>query len=82
MPYDRYMEAEGVPVFRGIGVKRVQDLPMAPRKRLGGRGSYTPNSFSVVRMMTVLSPRPDVAAAHSSFSAAAASSTAAPFINR
>jgi quercetin dioxygenase-like cupin family protein len=40
MPYDRYMEAEGVPVFRGIGVQRVQDLPMAPWKRLGGRGSY------------------------------------------
>ena len=40
MPYDRFMEAEGVPVFRGIGVRRVQDLPMAPWKRLGGRGSY------------------------------------------
>ena len=40
MPYDRFMEAEGVPVFRGIGCKRVQDLPMAPWKRLGGRGSY------------------------------------------
>ena len=40
MPYDRFMEAEGVPVFRGIGVQRVQDLPMAPWKRLGGRGSY------------------------------------------
>lgn len=40
MPYDRFMEAEGVPCFRGIGVRRVQDLPMAPWKRLGGRGSY------------------------------------------
>ena len=40
MPYDRFMDAEGVPVFRGIGCKRVQDLPMAPWKRLGGRGSY------------------------------------------
>ena len=40
MPYDRFMEAEGVPVYRGIGVRRVQDLPMAPWKRLGGRGSY------------------------------------------
>jgi hypothetical protein len=26
MPYDRFMEAEGVPVCRGIGVRRVQDL--------------------------------------------------------
>jgi hypothetical protein len=40
MPYDVFMEAEGVPVYRGIGVRRVQDLPMTPWKRLGGRGSY------------------------------------------
>ena len=40
MPYDRFMEAENVPLYRGIGVKRVQDLPMTPWKRLGGRGSY------------------------------------------
>src|SRR3989449_7520899 len=40
MPYDRFMEAEGVPIYRGIGVRRVQDLPMAPWKRLGGRGSH------------------------------------------
>lgn len=40
MPYDRFMEAEGIPCHRGIGVHRVQDLPMAPWKRLGGRGTY------------------------------------------
>jgi quercetin dioxygenase-like cupin family protein len=40
MPYDSFMEAEGLPVFRGIGVRRVQDLPLVPWKRLGGRGSY------------------------------------------
>ena len=40
LPYDLFMGAEGVPVYRGIGVKRVQDLPLAPWKRLGGRGSY------------------------------------------
>src|SRR5712692_7622676 len=40
MPYDRFMQAEGVPVYRGIGVRRVQDLPLAPWPRLGGRGSY------------------------------------------
>jgi hypothetical protein len=40
MPYDSFMEAEGIPVFRGIGVRRVQDLPLEPWKRLGGRGSY------------------------------------------
>jgi len=40
MPYDRFMEAEGIPCYRGIGVRRVQDLPLAPWKRLGGRGSF------------------------------------------
>jgi quercetin dioxygenase-like cupin family protein len=38
--YDRFMEDEGVPVYRGVGVHRVQDLPMKPWKRLGGKGSY------------------------------------------
>ena len=40
MPYDRFMEAEGIPVYRDIGVRTVLDLPLAPWKRLGGRGSY------------------------------------------
>ncbi len=40
MPYDRFMEAEGIPCHRGIGCKTVLDLPMAPWKRLGGRGTY------------------------------------------
>lgn len=40
MPYDRFMEDEGVPCYRGIGVRRVQDLPMKPWKRLGGKGSF------------------------------------------
>jgi hypothetical protein len=30
MPYDTFMEAEGVPVYRGIGLRRVQDLPLQP----------------------------------------------------
>jgi quercetin dioxygenase-like cupin family protein len=40
MPYDAFMEAEGIPVYRGIGVKQAQALPMKPWKRLGGKGSY------------------------------------------
>ncbi|MEA2993377.1 MAG: hypothetical protein QOD40_2297 [Alphaproteobacteria bacterium] len=40
MPYDRFMEAEGIPVYRGIGVKNVRDLPLKPWQRLGGNGSY------------------------------------------
>jgi quercetin dioxygenase-like cupin family protein len=39
-PYDRFMAAEGIPIYRDIGVRRVQDLPLAPWKRVGGRGSY------------------------------------------
>ncbi len=39
-PYDAFMESEGIPIFRGLGVRRVQDLPMQPWKRVGGRGSY------------------------------------------
>jgi quercetin dioxygenase-like cupin family protein len=40
MPYDLFMEGEGIPIFRGLGLKRVQDLPLQPWERLGGRGSY------------------------------------------
>ena len=38
--YDRFMDDEGIPCHRAVGVHRVQDLPMKPWKRLGGRGSY------------------------------------------
>ena len=27
-PYDDFMEEQGVPIFRGIGVRRVQDMPL------------------------------------------------------
>jgi hypothetical protein len=40
MPYDRFMESEGIPVYRGIGARQMQDLPLAPWQRLGGRGTY------------------------------------------
>ena len=36
-PYDKFMESEGVPIYRGVGVHRVQNLPMKPWKRLGGK---------------------------------------------
>ena len=38
-PYDLFMEAQGVPIHRDIGVHKVQDLPLQPWKRLGGRGT-------------------------------------------
>lgn len=39
-PYDAWMEAEGIPVFRGIGISKVQNLPLFPWKRTGGRGHF------------------------------------------
>ena len=39
-PYDRFMEAEGIPVFRDIGISKVQNLPLYPWKRTGGRGHF------------------------------------------
>src|SRR5262249_30197701 len=37
-PYDLFMESEGIPIYRDIGVSKVQNLPLAPWKRLGGKG--------------------------------------------
>src|SRR4029079_5639396 len=39
-PYDQFMESEGIPCFRDIGIAKVQNLPLRPWKRLGGRGTY------------------------------------------
>jgi quercetin dioxygenase-like cupin family protein len=39
-PYDKFMESDGIPVFRDIGVSKVQNLPLLPWKRMGGRGTY------------------------------------------
>jgi mannose-6-phosphate isomerase-like protein (cupin superfamily) len=39
-PYDLFMQSEGVPIFRDIGINKVQNLPLENWKRLGGRGSY------------------------------------------
>ena len=39
-PYDIFMESEGIPIYRDIGVSKVQNLPLAPWKRTGGRGTY------------------------------------------
>src|SRR5438309_959948 len=39
-PYDMFMASQGVPIFRGIGVHRVQDLPLAPWTRMGGKGTF------------------------------------------
>src|SRR3954463_3421642 len=39
-PYDDFMEAQGIPIFRGIGVKRVQDMPLKRWNRMGGNGTF------------------------------------------
>src|SRR5215831_17892985 len=39
-PYDLFMESEGVPIFRDVGLKTVLDLPLKPWKRLGGNGTF------------------------------------------
>ena len=39
-PYDIWMESQDIPVFRDIGVRRVQDLPMKPWKMMGGNASF------------------------------------------
>ncbi len=39
-PYERFMEEEGIPIYRGIGVYDVRDLHLGPWKRLGGRGIF------------------------------------------
>jgi len=38
--YDMFMESEGIPCFRDLGIDSVLNLPLAPWKRMGGRGSY------------------------------------------
>ncbi|MCA1407615.1 cupin domain-containing protein [Ensifer sp. IC3342] len=39
-PYDQFMEEEGIPVFRDLGVSSVKNLPLKPWKRTGGNGTY------------------------------------------
>src|ERR1700744_1743763 len=40
MPYDRFMQEQDIPIVRDFGVRRVQDLPLKPWKRLGGNGTF------------------------------------------
>src|SRR4029079_3892045 len=38
--YDDFMEAQGIPIYRAIGVRKVQDLPLKPWARMGGQGTF------------------------------------------
>jgi quercetin dioxygenase-like cupin family protein len=39
-PYDFFMEADDIPIYRGLGMGDVRELPKKPWKRMGGLGSY------------------------------------------
>src|SRR5262249_49066369 len=41
-PYDDYMETQGIPIYRGIGVRRVEDMPLKAWDRMGGKGTFIP----------------------------------------
>src|SRR5680860_591169 len=38
--YDKFMDGEGLPVFRGVGIRSVKELPLVDWKRTGGRGTF------------------------------------------
>lgn len=38
--YDRYMEDQGIPIYRSIGARQVRDLPLAHWDRVGGNASF------------------------------------------
>ena len=40
LPYDDWMEAQEIPIYRGIGVQKVQDLPLKPWKLMGGNATF------------------------------------------
>ncbi|HLY64277.1 MAG TPA: cupin domain-containing protein, partial [Chloroflexota bacterium] len=39
-PYERFIEEEGIPIYRGIGVYDTRELPLGDWQRMGGRGTY------------------------------------------
>ena len=39
-PYDIFMEEQGIPIHRDVGVKQVRELPLKPWSRLGGKGTF------------------------------------------
>ncbi len=39
-PYDKFMMEQDIPIFRDIGISKVQNLPLKPWSRMGGKGSF------------------------------------------
>ena len=40
MPYDSYMESQEIPIYREIGISKVQNLALKPWKKQGGNGCF------------------------------------------
>lgn len=38
--YERFMEQEGIPLYRGIGARDMRELELAPWERMGGAGAF------------------------------------------
>lgn len=38
--YEVYMSEQSIPIFRGVGAYDVRQLPLAPWKQMGGRGTF------------------------------------------
>ena len=39
-PYDFWMEAQNIPIYRDIGVHKVQNLPLKPWEMMGGNATF------------------------------------------
>src|SRR5246127_1581507 len=39
-PYEEFIEEEGIPIIRGLGVYDVRELDLKPWRRMGGHGAY------------------------------------------
>ncbi len=39
-PYETYMEEQGIPIVRGVGLHDARDVTLAPWKRMGGQGAF------------------------------------------
>ena len=38
--YEAFMDEQNIPIYRGIGVYDVRQLPLAPWERMGGQGTF------------------------------------------
>ena len=52
-PYDIYMEEQEIPIYREIGVRRVQDLPRKPAYLLGAGAAHWHRQISSMPDLTV-----------------------------